>query len=75
MLAAILSVEALEDNEVLIVEGVRHMSRINDSRHKAIFEGISNPNVVSEVQDLGFAQFFTLFAMGRQTIVQFSERR
>lgn len=73
MLAAILSVEALEDNEVLIVEGVRHMSRINDSRHKAIFEGISNPNVVSEVQDLGFARF--LFAMGRQTIVQFSERR
>ncbi|XP_029167847.1 uncharacterized protein LOC114938189 isoform X3 [Nylanderia fulva] len=47
MLAAILSVEALEDNEVLIIEGVRHMSRINDPRHKAIFEGISQPNVVT----------------------------
>ncbi|XP_011879777.1 PREDICTED: uncharacterized protein LOC105568585 isoform X3 [Vollenhovia emeryi] len=47
MLAAILSVEALEDNEVLIIEGVRHMSRINDPRHKAIFEGISKPNVVT----------------------------
>lgn len=72
MLAAILSVEALEDNEVLIIEGVRHISRINDPRHKAIFEGISKPNVVSEVRDLGFAR---LSAMGRQTIVQFSERR
>lgn len=49
MLAAILSVEALEDNEVLIIEGVRHVSRINDPRHKAIFEGISTPNVVSEI--------------------------
>ncbi|KMQ90466.1 polyadp-ribose glycohydrolase [Lasius niger] len=47
MLAAILSVEALEDNEVLIIEGVRHMSRINDPRHKAIFESISKPNVVT----------------------------
>jgi len=75
MLAAILSVEALEDNEVLIIEGVRHMSRINDPRHKAIFEGISKPNVVSEARDLGFARIYTLSAMGRQTIVQFSERR
>lgn len=49
MLAAILSVEALEDNEVLIVEGVRHVSRINDPRHKAIFEDIPKPNVVSMV--------------------------
>ncbi|KAL6255201.1 hypothetical protein P5V15_013539 [Pogonomyrmex californicus] len=47
MLAAILSVEALEDNEVLIIEGVRHMSRINDPRHKATFESISKPNVVT----------------------------
>lgn len=51
MLAAILSVEALEDNEVLIIEGVRHMSRINDPRHKAIFESISKPNVVSQMRD------------------------
>ncbi|XP_070150861.1 uncharacterized protein [Polyergus mexicanus] len=47
MLAAILSVEALEDNEVLIIEDVRHISRINDPRHKAIFESISKPNVVT----------------------------
>ncbi|XP_011691183.1 PREDICTED: uncharacterized protein LOC105452060 isoform X2 [Wasmannia auropunctata] len=47
MLAAILSVEALEDNEVLIIEGVRHVSRINDPRHKAVFEGIPKPNVVT----------------------------
>ncbi|XP_014471645.1 PREDICTED: uncharacterized protein LOC106742842 isoform X2 [Dinoponera quadriceps] len=47
MLAAILSVEALEDNEVLIIEGVRHVSRINDPRHKAIFESIPKPNVVT----------------------------
>lgn len=51
MLAAILSVEALEDNEVLIIEGVRHMARINDPRNKAIFEGISKPNVVSEMRN------------------------
>jgi len=50
MLVAILSVEALEDNEVLIIEGVRHVSRINDVRHKAIFESISKPNMVSRIQ-------------------------
>ena len=44
---AILSVEALEDNEVLIVEGVRHISRINDPRNRAIFEPLPKPNVVS----------------------------
>ncbi|XP_076547457.1 uncharacterized protein LOC117608472 isoform X2 [Osmia lignaria lignaria] len=47
MLAAILSVEALEDNEVLIVEGVRHISRINDPRNRAIFEALPKPNVVT----------------------------
>ncbi|XP_026670453.1 uncharacterized protein LOC108626129 isoform X2 [Ceratina calcarata] len=47
MLAAILSVEALEDNEVLIIEGVRHISRINDPRNKAVFEALSKPNTVS----------------------------
>lgn len=48
MLAAILSVESLEDNEVLIVEGVRHVSRINDPRNRATFEGLPRPNVVSK---------------------------
>lgn len=47
MLVAILSVEALEDNEVLIVEGVRHISRINDPRNRAIFEALAKPNIVS----------------------------
>ncbi|XP_017765368.1 PREDICTED: uncharacterized protein LOC108554567 isoform X3 [Eufriesea mexicana] len=47
MLAAILSVEALEDNEVLIVEGVRHISRINDPRNRAVFEVLPKPNVVT----------------------------
>ncbi|XP_061936245.1 poly(ADP-ribose) glycohydrolase isoform X15 [Apis cerana] len=47
MLVAILSVEALEDNEVLIVEGVRHISRINDPHNKAIFEALAKPNIVT----------------------------
>ncbi|KOC70768.1 Poly(ADP-ribose) glycohydrolase [Habropoda laboriosa] len=47
MLAAILSIEALEDNEVLIVEGVRHISRINDPRNRAIFEALTKPNIVT----------------------------
>ncbi|XP_076282609.1 uncharacterized protein LOC143210048 isoform X2 [Lasioglossum baleicum] len=47
MLAAILSVEALEDNEALIVEGVRHVSRINDPRNRATFEALPKPNVVT----------------------------
>lgn len=47
MLAVILSVEALEDNEVLIVEGVRHISRIDYPKHKAIYESIPNPNPVT----------------------------
>ncbi|CAK9832118.1 Poly(ADP-ribose) glycohydrolase [Anthophora retusa] len=47
MLAAILSIEALKDNEVLIVEGVRHISRINDPRNRAIFEALAKPNVVT----------------------------
>ena len=47
MLVAILSVEGLEDNEVLIVEGVRHLSRINDPRNRAIFEALPKPNIVT----------------------------
>ncbi|KAK0180251.1 hypothetical protein PV327_005916 [Microctonus hyperodae] len=47
MLAVILSVEALEDNEVLIVEGARHVSRINYPKQKAIFECIPQPNPIT----------------------------
>ncbi|XP_011303970.1 uncharacterized protein [Fopius arisanus] len=47
ILAVILSVEALEDNEVLIVEGARHISRINDPKNKAVYESIPNPNPIT----------------------------
>ncbi|KAJ8687151.1 hypothetical protein QAD02_022945 [Eretmocerus hayati] len=47
LLAAILSVEALEDNEALIIEGLRHISRIQDPKHRATFERISDPNTVT----------------------------
>lgn len=48
MIAAILSVEALEDNEALIVENVRRISIINDPHNRAIFEAIPKPNTVIE---------------------------
>ncbi|XP_043480627.1 uncharacterized protein LOC122510220 isoform X2 [Leptopilina heterotoma] len=47
LLSAMLSVEALEDNEVLIVEGARHFSRINDPRNRTSFEAISQPCTVT----------------------------
>ena len=49
-----LSVEALEDNEVLIVEGVRHISRINDPKNRASFEVIPEPSTVSDVSKTKF---------------------
>ncbi|XP_043667791.1 uncharacterized protein LOC122628947 isoform X1 [Vespula pensylvanica] len=47
MIAAILSVEALEDNEALIVENVRRISIINDPHNRAIFEAVPKPNTVT----------------------------
>lgn len=47
LLAVMLCVEALEDNEALIVEGLRHISRIQDPKHRATFETIAEPNTVS----------------------------
>ncbi|XP_011496990.1 PREDICTED: uncharacterized protein LOC105361492 [Ceratosolen solmsi marchali] len=47
LLAIILSVEALEDNEALIVEGLRHISRIQDPKHRATFEIIPEPNSIT----------------------------
>ncbi|XP_015179395.1 PREDICTED: uncharacterized protein LOC107067927 isoform X5 [Polistes dominula] len=47
MIAAILSVEALEDNEALVVENVRRISIINDPHNRAIFEAIPKPNTVT----------------------------
>ncbi|XP_046412466.1 uncharacterized protein LOC124175895 isoform X3 [Neodiprion fabricii] len=47
LLATLLSVEALEDNEILIVEGARHISRIGDPKHRSTFESIPKPNMVT----------------------------
>ncbi|XP_046604550.1 uncharacterized protein LOC124297494 isoform X1 [Neodiprion virginianus] len=47
LLATLLSVEALEDNEILIVEGARHISRIGDPKHRSTFESIPKPNTVT----------------------------
>lgn len=48
LLPAMLSVEALEDNEVLKVEGVRLFSRICDKRQKTKIELLDEPKTVSE---------------------------
>ncbi|XP_059049225.1 uncharacterized protein LOC131844374 [Achroia grisella] len=47
LLPAMLSVEALEDNEVLKVEGVRLFSRICDKKHKTNIELLSEPKTVN----------------------------
>lgn len=46
LLPAMLSVEALEDNEVLKVEGVRLFSRISDRKSKANIELLEEPKTV-----------------------------
>ncbi|XP_026726213.1 uncharacterized protein LOC113492759 isoform X4 [Trichoplusia ni] len=47
LLPAMLSVEALEDNEVLKVEGVRLFSRICDKRQKTKVELLDDPKTVT----------------------------
>lgn len=47
LLPAMLSVEALEDNEVLKVEGVRMFSRISDKKQKTKIELLDEPKTVS----------------------------
>ncbi|XP_031769648.1 uncharacterized protein LOC113523100 isoform X2 [Galleria mellonella] len=47
LLPAMLSVEALEDNEVLKVEGVRMFSRICGKKHKTNVELLSEPKTVN----------------------------
>ncbi|XP_046976553.1 uncharacterized protein LOC124542670 isoform X1 [Vanessa cardui] len=47
LLPAMLSVEALEDNEVLKVEGVRMFSRISDKRQKNNVELLDKPKTVT----------------------------
>lgn len=46
MLTALLFCEALEDNEVLIVEGVLQVARLSDPRHKAVLELLDSPITV-----------------------------
>lgn len=47
MLTVLLNVEALEDNEVITIERVRHVARIADPKHKAKFEKLDNARDVS----------------------------
>lgn len=47
LLPAMLSVEALEDNEVLKVEGVRMFSRISEKKQKTKIELLDQPKSVS----------------------------
>lgn len=47
LLPAMLSVEALEDNEVLKVEGVRVFSRISDKKQKTKIDLLEEPKTVS----------------------------
>lgn len=46
LLPAMLSVEALEDNEVLKVEGVRVFSRICDKKQKTKIDLLEEPKTV-----------------------------
>lgn len=50
LLPAMLSVEALEDNEVLKVEGVRMFSRISDQRQKNHIEFLEKPKTVKLIR-------------------------
>ncbi|XP_018336624.1 uncharacterized protein LOC108745068 isoform X2 [Agrilus planipennis] len=43
LLSMLLTVEALEDNETVMVERVRHITRITDPKNKAILEKIEMP--------------------------------
>ncbi|XP_055639878.1 uncharacterized protein LOC129777557 isoform X2 [Toxorhynchites rutilus septentrionalis] len=47
MLAVLLYVEALEDNESLQIENAHHMARIVDPRGRALFEPIEQPKKTS----------------------------
>lgn len=47
LLPTMISVEALEDNEVLKVEGVRMFSRIGDKKQKTNIELLEEPKIVS----------------------------
>jgi hypothetical protein len=46
MLCVLLFVEALEDNEVLLVENVQQVSKIITPRYKATYEPLPVPQMV-----------------------------
>lgn len=46
ILPVLLSVEALEDNEVLTVENARHSTRIVNPKGRAFLEKVSTPQKV-----------------------------
>lgn len=48
LLIILLNVEALEDNEVLTIEQVRHMSRIVDPKNRACLEKLDPPQQVNK---------------------------
>nr|CAI5833228.1 unnamed protein product [Callosobruchus analis] len=47
LLTVLLNVETLEDNEVLTIERVRHISRILDPKHRATLEKMETPQEVT----------------------------
>ncbi|KAJ8971140.1 hypothetical protein NQ314_000872 [Rhamnusium bicolor] len=47
LLTILLNVEALEDNEVLTIEKVRHISRISNPKHQANLEKLEAPREVN----------------------------
>lgn len=49
LLVSLIYVEALEDNEALIVENVRQVARIVDPKNKALFEKVYEPQKVSAI--------------------------
>lgn len=46
LLAVLLYIESLEDNECLMVDGARQMGRIIDPKNKAILEKFNEPRKV-----------------------------
>lgn len=50
LLPVMLSVESLEDNEVLKAEGIRLFSRISDKRQKPNIELLSEPKTVMSIK-------------------------
>ncbi|KAK5645685.1 hypothetical protein RI129_004149 [Pyrocoelia pectoralis] len=47
IISVLLHVEALEDNEVLVVDKIRHLTRISDPKNRACLEKIEVPHQIS----------------------------